>query len=318
MKENDSFEKGHQPFLHTPVLLNETITALKIMPDGFYLDGTAGGGGHSREIAKQLKTGKLICLDRDPDAVAAAKERLKEFPFITVINENFSRLDEILRAEDISGLDGILLDIGVSSHQIDSPERGFSYRTDSDLDMRMDKTGLSAFEVVNKYTKEQLQKILYEYGEERFAGSIAANIVKEREKNPIKTAFHLTEIIKKSVPARVIREKNPAKKTFQAIRIEVNNEIGNLKEGIEKGFAALNKGGRLAVITFHSLEDRTAKQMFKEFTKGCICPKDFPVCVCGRTPEGKIITKKGIIPSEEEIAENRRSRSAKLRVIEKL
>ncbi len=305
-------------FRHIPVLLDECIEGLNIKPDGVYVDGTAGGAGHSREIAKRLVTGTLIAIDRDPEAVEVAKERLFGLN-ANVVNGTFGNVDKILDEYGIIGMDGFLLDIGVSSYQLDNPERGFSYHSeDSELDMRMSESGISAKDIVNTYSYEDLTRILFEYGEERFAKSIASNIVREREKSEIKTTGELSEIIRNSVPAKVRREKNPCKKTFQAIRIEVNNEFGELSEALDKGFDRLNPGGRLCVITFHSLEDRMVKQRFLSFAQGCICPPEFPVCVCGRTPRGKIITRKPIEPSEAELKSNNRSHSAKLRIIEKL
>ncbi|MCC8131440.1 MAG: 16S rRNA (cytosine(1402)-N(4))-methyltransferase RsmH [Oscillospiraceae bacterium] len=305
-------------FRHIPVLLDECIEGLNIRPDGIYVDGTAGGAGHSREIAKRLVTGRLIAIDRDPEAVEVAKERLFGLN-ATVVEGTFGNVDKILDEQGVEGIDGMLLDIGVSSYQLDNPERGFSYHSeDSELDMRMSESGISAKDVVNSYSYEDLTRILFEYGEEKFAKSIASNIVREREKCEIRTVGQLDEIIRQSVPAKVRREKNPCKKTFQAIRIEVNNEFGELSEALDKGFDRLKPGGRLCVITFHSLEDRMVKQCFLSFAQGCICPPEFPVCVCGRTPRGKIITKKPIEPSEAELNANNRSHSAKLRVIEKL
>ena len=305
-------------FRHIPVLLDECIDGLNIKPDGIYVDGTAGGAGHSREIAKRLVTGMLIAIDRDPEAVEVAKERLFGLN-ATVVNGTFGNVDKILDECGIIGMDGFLLDIGVSSYQLDNPERGFSYHSeDSELDMRMSESGISARDVVNTYSYEDLTRILFEYGEERFAKSIASNIVREREKSEIRTVGDLADIIRESVPAKVRREKNPCKKTFQAIRIEVNNEFGELSDALDKGFDRLNPGGRLCVITFHSLEDRMVKQRFLSFAQGCICPPEFPVCVCGRKPRGKIITRKPIEPGEAELKSNNRSHSAKLRIVEKL
>ncbi|MCD7804275.1 MAG: 16S rRNA (cytosine(1402)-N(4))-methyltransferase RsmH [Oscillospiraceae bacterium] len=305
-------------FRHIPVLLDECIDGLNIKPDGIYVDGTAGGAGHSRAVAKKLVTGKLIAIDRDPEAVEVARERLFGLN-ATVVEGTFGNVDKILDEQGIEGIDGLLLDIGVSSYQLDNPDRGFSYHSEeSDLDMRMSESGLSARDVVNTYSYEDLTRILFEYGEEKFAKNIASNIVKEREKNEIRTVGDLADIIRESVPAKVKREKNPCKKTFQAIRIEVNNEFGELSEALDKGFDRLKPGGRLCVITFHSLEDRMVKQRFLSFAQGCICPPEFPVCVCGRTPRGKIITKKPIEPSEAELESNNRSHSAKLRIVEKL
>ncbi len=304
-------------FKHYSVLLNECLEGLAIKPDGIYADGTAGGAGHSCEIAKRLTTGRLIAIDRDPDAVKVATERLAGLNAV-VVHSNYTEIDKILEDLEIDGLDGMLLDLGVSSYQLDNAERGFSYHADAPLDMRMSREGLSARDVVNNYSYGELVRILFEYGEEKFAKNIASNIVKTRESNPIESTSELAEIIKMSVPQKIRREKNPCKKTFQAIRIEVNNELGGLSEALDKAFDALNVGGRLAIITFHSLEDRLVKQRFASFCQGCTCPPEFPVCVCGKTPRGKLITRKPIEPSEAELEENNRSHSAKLRVIEKI
>lgn len=307
-------------FKHVSVLLNECIEGLNIRPDGVYCDGTAGGAGHSREIAKRLdpeKGGRLIAIDRDPEAVAVAKERLEGYP-AQVVKGNYSEIDEILSGLGISGADGILLDLGVSSYQLDNGDRGFSYHTDAPLDMRMSGEGISARDVVNSYDYPTLSRIIFEYGEEKFARSIAQRIIRERENKPIETTLELAEIIKSAVPQKVRREKNPCKKTFQAIRIEVNSELEHLNIALDKAFDALNVGGRLCIITFHSLEDRLVKQRFQSFCKGCICPPDFPVCVCGKTPRGKLVNRKPIEAGEEELAANNRSRSAKLRIIEKI
>ncbi len=301
-------------FIHKSVLLEETIAALDIKPDGVYVDGTAGGAGHSSEIAKRLKGGLLIALDRDPDAVKIASERLKGYP-AKVIESNFSRMDEVLKNEGIAGVDGILLDLGVSSFQLDSAERGFSFHKDAPLDMRMSKSGLSAADIVNNYSVEQLERILRDFGEEKFAFRIANRIALEREKRPIETTKQLADIISSAVPAKARRDGHPARKSFQAIRIAVNGELDSLSEALSKAFDLLNKNGVLAVITFHSLEDRMVKLKFKEYCTGCTCPPDFPVCVCGKTPAGRMYSRKPIEPSAEELEANPRSRSAKLRVI---
>lgn len=293
------------------------MKGLNIKPDGIYVDGTAGGAGHSREIARRLTTGRLIAIDRDPEAVKVAKERLYGLNAIVVQN-CFSNVDSILSEMGISKIDGMLLDLGVSSYQLDNAERGFSYHSDAELDMRMSRDGLSAKDVLNTYSYESLCRVLFEYGEEKFARSIASGIVKYRQTKLLETTSELAEIVKNSVPQRVRRDKNPCKKTFQAIRIEVNNELGEASCALDKAFDALNIGGRLAVITFHSLEDRLVKQRFLSFAQGCTCPPEFPVCVCGKTPRGKLITKKPIEPSESELTANNRSHSAKLRVIEKI
>ena len=304
-------------FNHISVLLNECIDGLNIKPDGIYIDGTVGGAGHSIEIAKRLTTGRLIGIDRDPEAVSVATERLKGFN-AEVINSNFSELDSIMKEKNIPKANGILLDLGVSSHQLDDAQRGFSYHSDAVLDMRMSKTGISAKDIVNTYSYESLAKIIFEYGEERFSRQIARAIVNKREEKEINTTLELADIIRSAVPQKARRDKNPCKKTFQAIRIAVNDELGHISIALDKAFDALCVGGRLCVISFHSLEDRLVKQRFKEFCQGCICPPDFPVCVCGRTPRGALVNKKPIEASAQELEKNKRSKSAKLRIIEKI
>ncbi len=304
-------------FHHLPVMLRECISGLNIKPEGIYIDGTAGGAGHSTEIAKRLTTGRLIAIDRDPDAVEISTERLKDYN-ATVIKANYSELDTVLEALGIDGADGILLDLGVSSHQLDTSERGFSYHADAALDMRMSQEGVSAKDIVNEWPEKELARIIFEYGEEKFAQSIAAKIVKCREQKTIYTTGELAEIIKRAVPAKMKREKNPCKKTFQAIRIAVNNELEHLSVALDKAFDALNPEGRLCIMTFHSLEDRLVKQRFASYCKGCECPPDFPVCVCGKKPRGRLVSRKPITAGEQELSENNRSRSAKLRIIEKL
>ncbi len=298
-------------------MLPECIEGLNINPEGIYVDGTAGGAGHSKEIAKRLTTGRLIAIDRDPTAVEVATERLKGLP-ATVIKENYSQLDTVLESLGVDGVDGILLDLGVSSHQLDNSERGFSYHADAALDMRMGQEGISAKDIVNEWPEKELARIIFEYGEEKFARSIASQIVKCREQKTIYTTGELAEIIKSAVPAKARREKNPCKKTFQAIRIAVNDELEHLSIALDKAFDALNSNGRLCIITFHSLEDRLVKQRFATYCKGCECPPDFPVCVCGKKPRGKLINKKPITATEQELRINNRSRSAKLRIIEKI
>lgn len=304
-------------FSHTPVLLHECIELLAIQPEGIYVDGTAGGAGHSLEIAKRLTAGRLIAIDRDPDAVEIAKQRLQGLR-AEVVRANYSEIDTVLKDKNIAGVDGILLDLGVSSYQLDTAERGFSYHTDAPLDMRMSKEGISAADIINGYPFGQLAEIIRVYGEEKYAGRIAAQIVKMREQKNIYTTLELAEIIKSAVPAKARREKNPCKKTFQAIRIAVNNELEHLENAVNRAFDLLNPQGRLCIITFHSLEDRLVKQSFAALCRGCTCPPDFPQCVCGKTPRGKLVTRKPVIPTEEETGQNKRSRSAKLRVIEKL
>ena len=304
-------------FAHIPVLLEQCLDGLDIKPDGIYFDGTCGGAGHSREIAKRLTTGRLIGIDRDPDAVAVASERLGGLP-AQVVRGNYSEIKQIADDLGISGADGILLDLGVSSYQLDNAERGFSYHNDAPLDMRMSKEGSSARDIVNEYSKEQLTKILYEYGEEKFAPRIAETIIKRRSEKPVETTTELADIVRDSIPAKFRRDKNPCKKTFQAIRIAVNCEFDHLDRALDEGFELLKPGGRFCIITFHSLEDRIVKQRFAGWCKGCTCPPDFPVCVCGNKPKGKLVCRKPLEASEEELEANPRSRSAKLRIIEKL
>lgn len=301
-------------FNHISVLLNETIESLNIKGDGIYLDGTAGGAGHSLEIAKRLTTGRLIALDQDPDAVKIATERLKGYN-ATVIQSNFCDMDSVLLSLNIDKVDGILLDLGVSSYQLDTAERGFSYHKESALDMRMSKSGISAEDVVNNFSETELADIFWRFGEEKFSRKIASKIVTERKKNRITTTTQLAQIIANAYPASARRDGHPARKCFQAIRIAVNAELDRLNETLDKAFDLLKSGGVLSIITFHSLEDRMVKLRFKEYCTGCTCPPDFPVCVCGKTPKGHLLTRKPIEPSERELEINPRSRSAKLRVI---
>lgn len=306
-------------FHHISVLLNECIDNLNIRPDGIYVDGTMGGGGHSLEIAKRLTTGRLICIDQDPNAHEAAGKRLAEYKDrITFVRDNFGNIKSILDSLGIEKIDGMLLDIGVSSHQLDEAERGFSYQQDAPLDMRMNPDRpFSAYDVVNGYDEGELDRVIFTYGEERWARRIAQFIVKEREAKPIETTGELVDIIKKAVPKGARKDgPHPAKRTFQAIRIEVNGELEVLQRAIDDVAARLAVGGRLCIITFHSLEDRIVKEAFRKQENPCICPPQFPVCVCGKKPLGRVITRKPILPSKEELEENPRSRSAKLRVLE--
>lgn len=306
-------------FSHVPVLLDACLEGLNIRPDGIYVDGTAGGAGHSRAIAERLDGGRLIALDKDPDAVAVASSRLAPFGCATVVQSDFSELCTVLDKLGIEAVDGILLDLGVSSYQLDTPERGFSYAHDAPLDMRMTKTGLSARDVVNTYSFKDLCRVFRDYGEEKFAPAIAKNILKSRTQRPIATTAELAAIIGASIPARARREGgNPAKRVFQAIRIEVNGELSSLSVFLGEAFERLRIGGRMAIITFHSLEDRMVKQRFAALCRGCTCPPDFPVCICGNQPRGRLLSRKPIEAGERELAANSRSKSAKLRVIEKL
>ena len=308
-------------FSHTSVLLFECIEALDIKDGYTYIDCTAGGGGHSLEIAKRMgKNSRLICFDRDKNAIAAATERLSDYiDRVSFINDNFTSLERVIKEYSITNLGGVLADLGCSSHQFDTPERGFSYMHDAPLDMRMDTDSpLSAYEVVNEYTEQKLKEIIYEYGEERFAPRIASAICKRRESESIKTTGELTDIIKSAIPATARADgPHPAKRTFQAIRIEVNAELDAIKPLIEAAAKNLSAGGRIAIISFHSLEDRIVKQTYRSLATGCTCPKDFPVCVCGKKPLIKEITKKPILPTVGELEYNPRARSAKLRVAEK-
>lgn len=305
-------------FSHTPVMLKECLDGLAVRPEGVYVDGTAGGAGHAAEIARRLTTGRLLALDQDPDAVKTASQRLAPYPYAQVIHINFKNIRSALAAAGLPGADGVLLDLGVSSHQLDTPERGFSYLKDAPLDMRMAQEGPTAAELIATAPESELSRILWEYGEERYARNIARAVVRAREKEPVTTTLQLAQIIKSAMPAAARRDKNPCKRSFQALRIAVNGELDALSQGIEETFDVLNSGGRLAIITFHSLEDRMVKQKFQAFCQGCVCPPEFPVCVCGRKPRGRLITKKPVLPSEEELCNNRRSQSAKLRVIEKI
>ena len=306
-------------FKHKPVLFDETIDSLNIQPDGLYIDGTAGGGGHSQAILDRLSTGRLLSIDQDPDAIRAVTERFQGNPKSIIYQANFSQMAEVAAKLSFNPVDGVLLDIGVSSYQFDNPERGFSYHNDAPLDMRMSKQGASARDLVNRLSWQELARIISRYGEDRSAVRIAKGIARAREQKPIETTLELAEVVKASVPAAVRREQgHPARKTFQALRIEVNGELDRLSEGLEAAFSVLKPGGRLAVITFHSLEDRIVKQRMALWCTGCTCPPDFPVCVCGKKPKAELLYKKGLAPSETELEQNPRSRSARLRVCIKL
>ncbi len=308
-------------FKHKSVLLDETISNLNIKPDGIYVDGTLGGGGHSYEIASRLtEGGRLIGIDQDADAICAAGERLKEFSDrVTIVRNNYCNMADVLDELGISKVNGIILDLGVSSYQLDTAERGFTYKTDAPLDMRMDRRqSVTAKNIVNEYSEFDLYRIIRDYGEDKFAKNIAKHIVAARQVKPIETTFELNDIIKAAIPMKCrISGGHPAKKTFQAIRIELNHELDVLENSIDTMIERLDAGGRLCIITFHSLEDRIVKTRFKNNENPCTCPPDFPVCVCGKKPKGKVITRKPILPSEEELKENKRSKSAKLRVFEK-
>ena len=299
------------------MLLEEVLAGLDIKPAGVYIDGTCGGAGHSREIAKKLSGGTLLGIDRDPDAVLAASERLAPYGF-RAARGNYSDIRDIARENGIEAADGILLDLGVSSHQLDTEERGFSYHGNAPLDMRMSREGQTAADLVNTLAESELARILFQYGEEKFSRRIAGEIVRRRAEKLIETTGELAEIVGASVPAKFKRDKNPCRKTFQALRIAVNCEFEHLDRGLDEAFELLKPGGRLCVITFHSVEDRIVKQRFASFCKGCVCPPDFPQCVCGKTPRGKLVNRKPAEASPEELEKNPRSRSAKLRVIEKI
>ena len=305
-------------FSHIPVLLHETIEGLAIKENGIYVDGTAGGGGHSSEILKHLTTGKLISIDQDPDAISALTQRFKNNENAIIIKGNFGNMRDLLELRGVRRVDGVLLDIGVSSHQLDTVSRGFSFHEDAPLDMRMSRSGVTAEELVNTLPYEELRRILAEYGEERYAASIAKGIIAAREQQPVTTTLQLAEIVKANVPQKVRRDGHPARKTFQAIRIAVNDELNVLSRGLDDAFKLLGRSGRLAVITFHSLEDRIVKQKMAEWCQGCTCPKDFPVCVCGNKPKARLINKKPVCANETELTLNPRSRSAKLRICEKI
>lgn len=307
-------------FNHYSVLLKETITELNIKPDGIYVDGTLGGGGHSLEIAKRLTSGHLYGFDQDDAAIAAAGERLKEHEDkVTIIRNNYCNAKGALAQQGVNGVDGIVLDLGVSSYQLDTEDRGFSYRFDAPLDMRMDRRqGLTARDIVNGYSEQELFRIIRDYGEDKFAKNIAKHIARAREEKPIETTFELNEIIKAAIPAKMRQNGHPSKQTFQAIRIECNSELEVLRNSLDSFIDMLNSGGRFCIITFHSLEDRIVKNAFKKNENPCTCPPEFPVCVCGQQPKGKVIGRKPILPGSEELEINSRSKSAKLRVFEKV
>lgn len=306
-------------FSHVPVLLLEAIEGLNVEESGVYIDGTAGGGGHSEAILKKLKSGKLISIDQDPDAIAFLLEKLAKYENSIVAQENFLNMDKVARELSINEVDGVLLDLGVSSHQFDTKERGFSYRYDAPLDMRMSQKGVSAYDLVNELPWQELAGIMKNYGEEKFAKGIALAIERRRQSAPIETTQQLVDVIKSAIPARFKREKgHPAKRTFQALRIAVNREIDVLQQGLDSAFSILRPGGRLAVITFHSLEDRIVKKKMASWCQGCTCPPEFPICVCKKKPKAKLVNKRAIEPSQQEVEENPRSKSAKLRVCEKI
>ena len=304
-------------FKHIPVLFYETVDALDVKPDGIYVDCTAGGGGHSSAVAEKLTTGKLISIDQDPEAIAVLTKRFENNPNVVVVHDNFVNIRSVLNNLGIIGVDGVMADLGVSSHQLDTDARGFSFHKDAPLDMRMSMSGMSAADIVNNASEAELRRIIYTYGEEKFAPSIAKNIVKARETKPIETTFELVEIIKASMPMKAKRDGHPARKTFQALRIEVNQELTKLEKALDDMFDVLNPSGRLAIITFHSLEDRMVKKRFNSFCEGCTCPPQFPVCVCGNTPKGRLPFKSKA-PSMNEVDENFRAHSARLRAVEKL
>lgn len=308
-------------FQHISVLLNETIDSLNVKPDGVYVDGTLGGGGHALEICKRLgPQGRLIGIDQDMDAIRAAGERLKDYADkVTIVHSNYQDIDSVLRDLSVSGVDGIVLDLGVSSYQLDNAERGFTYREDTLLDMRMDQSQtMTARDIVNEYSEQELFRVIRDYGEDGFAKNIAKHIVRARQDKPIETTGELNDIIRAAIPAKVRQNGgHPSKKTFQAIRIELNRELFVLEQSLDNMIGLLNPGGRLAVITFHSLEDRIVKNIFRKNMNPCICPPEFPVCTCGRIPTGRVITRKPILPDENEIQSNKRAKSSKLRVFEK-
>lgn len=321
MQENGELQNARntsQEFFHASVLLSEAVSGLAILPTGIYVDATAGGGGHTLAIAQALQGGHVYAFDQDPDAVEVLRQRTAGHPNVTVVHSNFVCLKDRLGQMGVTQMDGILMDLGVSSHQLDTSTRGFSYHLDAPLDMRMSQTGPSAYDIVNHWSVAELTRILFAYGEEPYAKKIASRIEQARQQQPITHTLSLCEIIADAIPAHAKRHKHPAKRTFQAIRIAVNGELEVLSTALEDAFSLLAPGGRMAVITFHSLEDRLVKQRYRQFCQGCTCPPDFPQCVCHKRPQAKKITKKPILPSAEEQQQNRRSRSAKLRIVEKL
>lgn len=306
-------------FTHYSVLLNETVEQLQVKPDGIYVDGTLGGGGHAYEVCSRLDKGHFYGIDQDDAAIAAAGERLAPFGSkVTIFRDNYCNIKSILEAEGVENVDGIVLDLGVSSHQLDTEDRGFSYRFDAPLDMRMDRRQtLTARDIVNGYSEGELYRIIRDFGEDRFAANIAKHIVRARQDKPVETTFELNDIIKAAIPAKMRRDGHPSKQTFQAIRIECNRELEVLQNSLDELIGLLAPGGRICVITFHSLEDRIVKTVFRRNENPCTCPPDFPVCVCGKKSRGSVVTRKPILPGEEELAENNRSKSAKLRVFSK-
>ncbi len=305
-------------FAHVTVLLKEAVDGLNVRSGGVYVDGTAGGGGHSAEILSRMTDGALYSIDQDPDAIATVTRRFKDDDRSHIVQGNFRDIKRLMNEHGVFTVDGVLLDIGVSSHQLDERSRGFSYHDEAPLDMRMSQSGETAADLVNTLDLKELSRIISLYGEEKYAYSIAKGIDRYRKEKPIETTTELAEIVKDNVPQKVRRDGHPARKTFQAVRIAVNHELEALEEGLQGAFELLGRGGRLSVITFHSLEDRIVKQFMRDKAQGCTCPKDFPVCVCGKTPQVKILTRKPILPSDEELEANPRARSAKLRVCEKL
>lgn len=315
----DNSNMENTEFSHFSVMLKEAVDGLAVKEGGVYVDGTAGGGGHSFEIASRLNgTGRLICIDQDPDAITAASKRLSQFDNVTIVRSNFSNIKAVLMNLGVFKADGVLLDLGVSSHQLDEPQRGFSYHYDAPLDMRMSRDGVSAYDIINNSAPGELVRILSVYGEEKFAKNIVRGIIRAREEKPIETTFELADIVRDAYPMKARQKGHPARKTFQAVRIAVNRELDVLEDGLQSAFECLAPDGRLSVITFHSLEDRIVKRAMADWCKGCTCPPDFPVCVCGNKPKAELVTRKPVVPSEEELEVNNRSRSAKLRVCRKL